>query len=599
MTETSAALPDPGPDPGERTRPPFSSLGLLWTHARDYPWHIVAAGVALVVAALATLAIPQGLKLVVDQGFGANSDADIAPYFRALLGIVTVLAVASALRFYFVSWMGERVVADLRKETQAHLLGLDPAWFELNRPSEIASRLTADTVIVENLVSTTISVALRNAFTCIGGLIYLALLSPKLTALMLLVIPLVVVPIVLMGKRVRNLSRASQDRVADIGSATAEVLGAIRIVKAFGAERREAARFAGIADATFDVARRRVMVRALMTALVILLAFGTITLVLWEGARDVIAGTMSGGDITAFVFASALVAGAFGALAEVYGEFMRAAGASSRIRDLLAARPAIRPPADPQPLPEPAMGHVVFDQVDFHYPTRPEVAAISHFSLDIRPGERIAIVGPSGAGKTTLFQLLQRFHDPVRGRILMDGVDLRAADPAEIRRRIAVVPQEPVIFAATARANILYGRPDADDAAIRAAAEAANAAGFLAELPQGLDTELGEGGSRLSGGQRQRLAIARALLKDAPVLLLDEATSALDTTSERLIQDALARLSQGRTTLTIAHRLSTVRDADRIIVMEHGRIVETGPHDELIAAGGLYATLARLQFEDS
>ncbi|MFA7440455.1 MAG: ABC transporter transmembrane domain-containing protein [Sphingomonadaceae bacterium] len=595
MTENSAS-----PDSRERAaRPPFSSLGLLWTYARNYPWQIVAAGVALVVAAMATLAIPQGLKLVVDQGFGANSDADIAPYFRALLGIVALLAVASALRFYFVSWMGERVVADLRKETQAHLVSLDPAWFELNRPSEIASRLTADTVIVENLVSTTISVALRNAFTCIGGLIYLALLSPKLTAMMLLVIPLVVVPIVLMGRRVRNLSRASQDRVADIGSATAEVLGAIKVVKAFGAEARETARFAGIAEATFDVARRRVMVRALMTALVILLAFGTITFVLWEGARDVIAGTMSGGDITAFVFASALVAGAFGALAEVYGEFMRAAGASSRIRDLLAATPTIRAPAHPQPLPEPAAGHLLFDAVDFRYPARPEVAAISNFSLDIQPGERVAVVGPSGAGKTTLFQLLLRFHDPVHGRILLDGIDLRDADPADIRRRIAVVPQEPMIFATTARENILYGRPDADDDAIWAAAKAANAAEFLAQLPEGLDTEMGEAGSRLSGGQRQRLAIARALLKDAPILLLDEATSALDTGSERLIQDALARLSRGRTTLTIAHRLSTVRDADRIIVMEHGCIIETGRHDDLVAAGGLYATLARLQFEES
>ena len=576
----------------------FSRLGLLWRFVERYPGHLTGALVALVIAAASTVAVAPGLRMVVDKGFqhGASA-ASIAPYFWGLMAIVAVQGVFTGVRFYYVSWIGERVVADLRITVQRHLLSLDPGFFEENRPSEIASRLTSDTAVIEQVVSTSASVALRNAFMGIGGIGYMLYISPKLTGLMLLVIPAVILPIIVLGRRVRTLSRSSQDRIASIGTIVAEVLGAIKVVQAFTQERREAARFAAAVEATFTAARRRIAVRALMTAIVIFLIFGAITLVLWEGAADVVAGRMSGGAITSFLVAAAIVAGGFGALTETCGDFMRAAGASGRIEELLAARPDIRSPANPVDLPKPAHGELVFDAVSFNYATKPDAPAVIDFTLDVAPGETVALVGPSGAGKTTLFALVQRFYDPQAGTIRLDGVALPDADPLDIRSRIAVVPQETVVFATSAYENILYGRPDATEAEVWAAADAAHASDFLRALPDGIHTYLGEAGSRLSGGQRQRMAIARAVLRDAPLLLLDEATSALDAESERLVQDALERLMKGRTTLVIAHRLATVRSADRIIVMDGGRIVAQGKHDALIAQGGLYARLARLQFE--
>jgi ATP-binding cassette subfamily B protein len=578
-------------------RKSVGKLALLWRFAKAYPLQIGAAFVALTVAALSTLAIPRSFQLIVDRGFGAETAATIAPYFYGMLGLVAVLGLATATRFYFVSWLGERVVADMRRAVHSNLLTLDPAFFEENRPSEIASRLTSDTAIIEQVVGTSFSMALRNIFMGFGGIIYLFTLSPKLTGMLLLGIPIVIVPLALLGRRLQVLSRASQDRVAGVGTIVSEALGAIRIVQAFNQEKNETVRFGTAVEQTFATAKRRIWMRAVLTAIVIALIFGAITLVLWEGAADVISGEMTGGAITAFVLTAAIVAGAFGALTEVYGDVMRGAGAASRMAELLQATPKIRPPANPLPMPEPAEGRVRFRGVTFHYPSKPDKAALVDFTLDVAAGENVALVGPSGAGKSTIFQLLQRFYDPEAGEVRVDGLALPTVDPGELRSRIAVVPQESVIFAASAYDNILYGRPDASEEEVWAAARAANAEQFLKALPDGIHTYLGEAGTRLSGGQRQRLAIARAVLKDAPVLLLDEATSALDAESERLVQDALEHLMEGRTTLVIAHRLATVRHADRIVVMDEGRIVGEGRHDQLLAGGGLYARLARLQFE--
>ena len=584
-------------DTNEPASRKIGDLAMVWRFALAYPSRIAAALIALVVAAAATLAIPGGFRLVIDKGFIA-SGGDVGPYFRYLLLIVVILAVATATRYYFVTWIGERVIADIRMAVQTNLLRQAPRFFEVNRPSEIASRLTADTAVIEQVVGAAVSITLRNLVLSVGGIIYLFALAPKLAAMLVIGIPLILLPLILFGRHIRTLSKSTQDRIADVGATVAETLGAMKIVQAFGQEGREAERFANVVTASFLTSRRRIRTRAVMTGIVIALIFGSITMVMWQGAVDVASGRMSGGSIAAFILTGALVAGALGALAEVYGDIVRGAGAAARLSELLNAQPEIHSPAHPVALPLPPRGRLEFDRVRFRYPTRPEVLALDDISLIIEPGEMVAVVGPSGAGKSTILQLAQRFYDPESGAIRLDGVALPDADPADIRSRLAVVPQETVIFGASARDNLRYGRWDADDAAIWAAAEAANAATFLRALPQGLDSFLGEAGARLSGGQRQRIAIARALLRDAPLLLLDEATSALDAESERLVQDALDRLMENRTTIVIAHRLATVRAADRIIVMDQGRIVEQGTHQTLSAREGLYARLARLQFHD-
>jgi ATP-binding cassette subfamily B protein len=562
-----------------------------------YRRQAVYAAIALVIASMSVLAVGQGLKAVVDQGFSADNADTLDQALVILLGIVLVMATATFTRFFYVSWIGERVTADIRRAVFGHVLTLSPGFFEVTRTGEVISRLTSDTTILENVIGSSISMFLRSVLNGIGAVIMLCVTSLKLTALVLVGVPLVVAPIVLFGRRVRTLARASQDRVADVSSYVDEALHEIRIVQAYGHERQDAKLFGDRVEQVFTTSVSRIRVRASLSAAVMLLVFILVGLIFWIGGHDVMSGRITSGDLSAFVFYSMMLAMAVGTISEVIGELQRAAGATERLMELLATRSEIAVPEHPQALPEPPSRTVCFDQVTFHYPSRPDAAALEAFSLEVRPNEKLALVGPSGAGKTTVFQLLLRYYDPRAGSVKVDGVDVRMADPAVIRGRFALVPQDPVIFAASVWENVRYGRRDASDDEVRAACEAAYATEFLARLPQGLETYLGERGVRLSGGQRQRIAIARAILADRPILLLDEATSALDAASEKMVQLALERLMEHRTTLIIAHRLSTVQGADRIAVMEHGRIVGLGTHAELLRDNALYAKLAALQFE--
>jgi ATP-binding cassette subfamily B protein len=588
-----------------------------------YRRQFILAGIALLVAAGATLAIPYAFKQMIDHGFGAaravsasgvaagaasaagaavagGSIQNVNATFLALFGVAAVLAVATAARFYTVSWLGERVTADIRAAVYRHVVEQSPEFFETTRTGEVLSRLTTDTTLIQAVVGTSISLALRNTLLFVGGLAMLFVTSVKLTSIILGLLVLVVVPIVLFGRRVRKLSRDSQDRIADASAMAGEILNAMPTVQAFTQERAEAGRFGASVEGAFGTAMRRIRARSLLTMVAIVLVFGAIVFVLWLGAHAVLAGTMSGGDLGQFILYASIVSGAIGALSEVMGEAQRAAGATERLLELLAVRSPIQNPAQPGALPARSANGAALRLADvgFHYPSRPESAALSHLNLDIRPGETVAIVGPSGAGKTTLFQLLLRFYDPQSGAVLLDGVDIRSLDLHALRGAIGIVPQDTVIFSANAMENIRYGRADASDAEVIAAAKLAAAHEFIERLPQGYGAFLGERGVRLSGGQRQRIAIARALLKNPPLLLLDEATSALDAESERLVQRALEAAMVGRTTLIIAHRLATVQRADRIVVMEDGRIVETGTHAALVALGGIYANLAALQFHN-
>ncbi|NBB84123.1 MAG: ATP-binding cassette domain-containing protein [Alphaproteobacteria bacterium] len=581
-------------------RPKSGELGALrrlGPYLAPYKLQILGAAVALVVAAGTVLALGQGVRTLVDRGFGAGDAALLDRALLILIGVTVLLTVASFGRFFLVSWIGERVIADLRRDVYDRVIRLSPGFFETAKTAEIISRLTADTTVLQVVVGSSVSIFLRNVLLFAGGATMLLISSPRLAGLVALVVPVVLAPILIYGRRVRTLSRESQDRVADVGAHVDETLWAVRTVQAFGHEDRERARFRDRVEDAFATAIRRVRARSMLSATVILLVFGAITSILWVGGHDVIAGRITGGELSAFVFYAIVTASAVAALSEVIGEIQRAAGATERLFDLMDQPPDIAAPPAPVALPTPPEGAIAFDEVVFHYPSRPADAALEGFSLAVAPGESVALVGPSGAGKTTVFQLLLRYYDPRDGSIRLDGVDLREADPADVRARLGIVPQDPVIFSADAWDNIRYGRPDASDAEVLAAAEAAHARGFLEALPEGFRTFLGERGVRLSGGQRQRIAIARAILRDPAVLLLDEATSALDAESERAVQDALDRLMQGRTTLVIAHRLATVQRVDRIAVMDHGRLVATGSHGDLIAEGGLYARLAALQFD--
>ena len=592
MPDNASASPDLQP----KRVPPLRPLRGLLPFLKPYTRTIILALAALLLAAAATLSMPVAVRFVIDSGIAAQGTDSINRYFLALFALASLLALFSAVRFYLVSWLGERVVADIRAAVFRHILSLGPTFFEVTRSGEVLSRLTTDTTLIQSVVGSSLSVALRSLITLLGALLMLAVTSPRLTAIIILLIPLGVLPIILVGRRVRRLSRASQDRIATTSAVAGEVLGAIQIIQAFTLEALQAERFGTSVEEAFQTARQRIRTRALLTVFAILVVFGGIVFVLWIGAQDVIAGRMSGGELGQFLLYAIFVGGSSAGLSEIWGEIQRAAGATERLMELLQARPDVEIPAHALALPEPAQGQIAFEHIVFNYPSRPEQAALHDFSLSIKAGETVALVGPSGAGKSTVFQLLLRFYQPGAGRILLDGVDIAQALPDAVRSRIGIVPQDTVLFADTILENIRYGRPGASDNEVRAAARAAAADEFIERLPQGYATFVGERGVRLSGGQQQRLAIARAILKKPAILLLDEATSALDAESETLVQQALAGLMRERTTLVIAHRLATVLNADRIVVMEQGRIVASGKHAELMAQNGLYTRLAELQF---
>ncbi|AQZ95965.1 ABC transporter transmembrane domain-containing protein [Halopseudomonas phragmitis] len=565
-----------------------------------YRWWVLGALAALMFTAAVTLSLGQGLRLLVDQGFATGSAQQLNQSVALFGMLVVALAIGTFARFYLVSWIGERVVADIRCQVFDHLIELHPGFFESNRGLEIQSRLTADTTVLQSVIGSTVSIALRNALMLIGGMILLFITNPKLTSIVMTAIPLVIAPILFFGRRVRRLSRLSQDRVADVGAYVGEILGQIKTVQAYNHQHADKTRFAQVSEQAFQVARQRIAQRAWLTFAVITLVLGAIGVMLWVGGMDVIQSRISGGELAAFVFYSLIVGVSAGALSEVIGELQRAAGATSRILELLASQREIGPPThDLEHLPQPPSGRISFEQVSFAYPSRPQRQVINQFNLSVSPGETLALVGPSGAGKSTLFDLLLRFFDPSSGCIRIDGIDIRQLDPDELRSCFALVSQNPALFYGSVADNIRYGRPQASQQEVEAAARAAHAEEFIQTLPQGYETHLGDAGLGLSGGQKQRLAIARALLLDAPILLLDEATSALDAHSEHLIQQALPRLMQGRTTLVIAHRLATIQHADRIAVIDQGQLQALGSHTELVTNNPLYARLAALQFGQS
>ncbi|MDA7424945.1 ABC transporter transmembrane domain-containing protein [Thalassococcus lentus] len=575
----------------------LGSLSALWPFMKPYRALMAAAILALVATACISLILPLAVRRVVDN-FNVKSGELLNLYFGAALAIAAALALGTALRYALVTRFGERVVADIRKATFDRVISLSPAFFERTMTGEVLSRITTDTTLILSVIGSSISIALRNVLLFIGGLVLMLFTSAKLTGLVLLIVPAVIVPILVLGRRLRVLSRENQDWIAQSSGNASEALTSVQTVQAYTHEAISKGAFSEVTEKSFDAARRRIWTRALMTAIVIFLVFTGIVGVLWIGAWDVRAGGMTAGTLIQFVIYSVMVAGAVAALSEVFGELQRAAGATERLVELLNAEDTVQDPAQPKTLPSPVRGEISFDNVGFTYPSRPDVAALDAVDLTIEPGETVALVGPSGAGKTTVIQMIQRFYDPQSGAVRIDGHALTDMARQDFRRHIALVPQDPVIFAASARDNIRFGRPDASDAEIMAAAQAAAAHEFLSDLPEGYDTWLGERGVMLSGGQKQRVAIARAILRDAPILLLDEATSALDAESERAVQAAVDTLAQGRTTVIVAHRLATVKKADRIIVMDQGRVVATGEHDALVAEGGLYARLARLQFTD-